>query len=331
MCSARLLLALVSALASPAAAEPGFELVHAATRHDALFDLAIHGPRAVAVGGHGLILTSDDAGRSWQTRPSPADEALLGIAMTADGQGLIVGQAGVVLRTTEHGARWSRVTSPSAARLFSVGLDSGGFALAVGAFGTLLASADHGASWHAAAPDWELFLGSPDAPHLYDVLLLDARTALVAGEFGLLLRTDDAGANWSLLRQGERSLFTLRATPADDLWALGQAGLLLRSRDRGQAWQEVDPGGEIELLDLALRPDGRGLLVGLNDLLITDDGGVSWVRQRPRLPLAWHQPVALTSSGDFLLAGAHGAIVRIDGNHHPLAYQGSSATGRGGG
>jgi photosystem II stability/assembly factor-like uncharacterized protein len=305
------------ASAEPAAlpGAPGFEIVHARTAHDSLFDLEVRGTRALAVGDHGLILTSEDGGRSWQTRPAPTDEALLGLDMTADGQGVIVGQAGVILRTSGQDAHWSRVTSPSAERLFSVGLDPSGFALAVGAFGTLLSSADHGASWRSAAPDWDALLQSPEAPHLYDVLLLDARTALVVGEFGLLLRTDDMATRWSVLRRGERSLFALRAAPDGSLWAMGQAGLLLRSRDRARSWHEVALGQEVGLLDLALRADGHGLLVGLNDLLVTDDGGASWAWQPlRRLPLAWHQPVALTSAGDVLLAGAHGSIARLDGN-----------------
>lgn len=295
--------------------EPGFEIVHAGTAHDALFDLEVRGARAFAVGDHGLILTSEDGGRSWRARPAPAGKALLGLDMTADGQGLIVGQQGVILRTADHGARWSPVPTTDAARLFSVGLDPSGFALAVGAFGTLLASADHGASWRRAALDRDLLPGAPEAPHLYDVLLLDARTALVVGEFGLLLRTDDAAGRWSVMRQGERSLFALRAAADGGLWAMGQGGLLLRSRDRGQSWQQIDLGPEVELLDLALRADGRGLLVGRTDLLTTDDGGASWAWQPLRgLPLAWHQPVALTPAGDFLLAGAHGSIARIDGD-----------------
>jgi photosystem II stability/assembly factor-like uncharacterized protein len=309
--------------------DPGFAVVHARTAHDALFDLQVRGARVFAVGDHGLVLTSQDGGRTWQTRSAPADQALLGLDMTADGQGVIVGQEGIILRTEDHGVRWSLVTTWPAERLFSVGLDSSGFALAAGAFGTLLASADHGASWRSAAPDWDLLLGSPEAPHLYDVLLVDARTALVVGEFGLLLRTDDAAARWSVLRQGERSLFALRAAADGGLWAMGQDGLLLRSSDRGRSWQRVDLGRGVELLDLALRADGRGLLIGLNDLFVTDDGGASWTSQPVRrLPLPWHQPVALTPAGDFLVAGAHGSIVRIDGNGPVLRRRCRARVGR---
>lgn len=283
------------------------------TAHDNLFDIQLIGERGWAVGDHGLLLTTDDGGYSWQTQSVPTEQALLGLDVKSDGRGIIVGQGGLILHSEHAAGGWSKSESGVRSRLFSVSFDNSGFGLTVGEFGTLLSTTDHGKNWSALKPNWTTLLDLEDAPHLYDVLVENESTALVVGEFGVIMVTRDAGYNWSILHQGDESLFNLTRAPNGWYWSMGQNGLLINSHNLEYTWETVDLSLQLELLDMYLDATGQGILLALGEVLFTEDGGMTW---RPNstltLPFPWYQAVAVTTQGNYLLAGSFGSIVGIE-------------------
>jgi photosystem II stability/assembly factor-like uncharacterized protein len=291
---------------------PEFGVVYKLTAHDTLFDIQILDNQGWAVGDHGLLLMTEDGGNTWHATRAPTNAALLGLDMTLKSRGAAVGQEGAILYTEDNGRHWSKVETGIHARLFSVSLDDSGVGLAVGEFGTLLRTDDYGQSWVALTPDWGRLLGLPDVPHLYDVLMEDRNTALVVGEFGIVMRSKDGGGTWSLLNRGDESIFAVRKTSNGNYWCLGQSGLLLRARNAGLAWERIETGQQFGLLDMHLDARGRGILIGMEGIFTTADGGQTWY-SNPTVnsPLPRQFAVAAATDGAYLLAGAFGSIVRV--------------------
>ena len=95
--------------------------------------------RGWAVGAGGLVLATDDGGRTWQSRESGTESDLRDVKFLDGREGWAVGGEGTVLHTTDGGATWraeTPVTAHTLERLFFAGRARG---WAVGFGGTILA------------------------------------------------------------------------------------------------------------------------------------------------------------------------------------------------
>ncbi|TDP44076.1 WD40/YVTN/BNR-like repeat-containing protein [Zavarzinia compransoris] len=110
--------------------------------------------RAVAVGAFGTILTSADAGRTWQkiafdwnrTNDQGFEPHLYGASIESDGAITVVGEFELILRSTDHGASWD-IVHQGTASLFDLKVEDSGIGYAVGQNGKVLRSRDHGKTW----------------------------------------------------------------------------------------------------------------------------------------------------------------------------------------
>ena len=184
--------------------------------HSLLIALAEAGSRLVAVGDRGIIVLSDDRGRSWaQALDVPTDALLTGVCFLDAEHGVAVGYDEVILATADAGRTWRRTHyAPDAQRpLLDVWCGAGGHAIAVGAYSAYFSSEDGGASWTAgkltAAPTPRALAAHRGAPagaadegaagggyHLNRIVPAGASRLYIAGEAGHLYRSDDGGANW---------------------------------------------------------------------------------------------------------------------------------------
>lgn len=94
--------------------------------------------RGWAVGGEGLILATDDGGRTWRPQDSGVAEDLHDVRFFDEREGWAVGRGGAMLHTADGGRTWAearRLTTHSLERLHTVGRR----AWAVGFGGTIVA------------------------------------------------------------------------------------------------------------------------------------------------------------------------------------------------
>jgi len=106
--------------------------------------------RGFAVGAFGLLLATEDAGKTWQPRVDRADnERQFHLyAMHGEGKQLyIAGEQGLLLRLDEVAQRFVRVKTPYNGSYFGV-LVAGNQILAYGLRGNAYLSGDAGASWN---------------------------------------------------------------------------------------------------------------------------------------------------------------------------------------
>lgn len=236
----------------------------------------------VAVGHDEVILTSGDAGHTWQRR---------------------------------HYA-------PEAQRpLLDVWCGSGGRAIAVGAYSTYLTSSDSGASWSenkfapAPVPGTKAGAAADDEAarggyHLNRIVSGEGTRLYIAAEAGHLYRSDDNGASWHALASPyEGSFFGVLplAGQTGAVLAFGLRGNLYRSEDQGASWRRIDTGTVAMLDGAAQFASGTAVIVGLSgSVLVSRDGGhrFSLLQQADRIGLS----AAVTAGDGILVAvGEHGA------------------------
>ena len=147
-----------------------------------LWSVAAGSGQMVAVGDHGLLLTSADNGRTWVNRASGTTGWLVAVTY-GGGQFVIVGEGGIVL-TSPDGITWTRSTGTATTERLNNVLFADGKYVAVGEHGTAVTSLDartwtlrstpatswlHGLAYNAtihqfaACGDGAMILYSPDA------------------------------------------------------------------------------------------------------------------------------------------------------------------------
>ncbi|MFT3758401.1 WD40/YVTN/BNR-like repeat-containing protein [Thauera sp.] len=302
--------------------------------------VAAAGSRFVGVGVRGLVLLSDDAGRTWrQAGAVPVSVALTDVHFVTSTDGWAVGHGGVVLQTTDGGETWQRRldgrevariifedararadadTGDAAARalrdaqrLVEEGPDKpflgvhfldGQRGFAVGAYGLALATGDGGRSWHSLTGR----IPNPRGKHLYTVRASGA-DVLIAGEQGALFRSLDGGQRFSAIETPyPGTWFGALALDRDTLLAYGLRGNVWRSADGGASWRQIELGQAVTLTSGSVLADRSIVLADESGRLLRSVDGA-----RSFTPVAGSFPAGLTGiaqggDGTLVLSGARG-------------------------
>lgn len=241
------------------------------------------GARVVAVGDRGMVLLSDDDGKSYrQARTVPTRAALTSVSFVDERQGWAVGHWGVILHTADGGETWTlqrddmTVDQP----LFSVWFKDRNEGMAAGLFSLLLKTGDGGKSWNAVT------LPAPGAKrsdvNLFRIFPDRHGHVLIAGEQGLVFISGDGGGSWEAAQTGNKGTFWSGLTLDDgSILVAGLRGKIYRSADQGKNWEMIDSGTKSSITDLAQAPDGRVFATALDGVSLTsDDRGRSFKAQQ---------------------------------------------------
>ncbi|KVZ48676.1 WD40/YVTN/BNR-like repeat-containing protein [Burkholderia ubonensis] len=250
-----------------------------------LTDATRAGRRVVAVGEHGVILLSDDDGRTWrQSRRVPVSATLSAVAFADAQHGWAVGQWGVILATADGGETWEkqRIDTSVDQPLFSVIFTNARDGIAVGLWSLMLQTHDGGRTWTRTTLPKPPGGGKADR-NLYHVFADRQGALYIVSEQGTVLRSTDGGANWRYLQTGGKgSLWTGVAMPDGRIVVGGLLGSLFQSSDGGATWTPLNPGAKSSITDVVAT--GNGLLaVGLDGLVLTQraNGESFELAQRP--------------------------------------------------
>lgn len=162
-----------------------------------LLSVALDGAsgRAVAVGGFGTVLISNDAGETWEAQlldweslnEEGLEAHLYDVEITAGGEIFIIGEFGLVLSSTDGGNTW-QTRAQGDESLFALHLGADGIGYAVGQDGVMLRSQDGGQSW--------LRLDTGSRGNMLDVWASPEEEVVVVG-IRTLLRSSDGGDSWT--------------------------------------------------------------------------------------------------------------------------------------
>lgn len=236
-----------------------------------------------AVGRFGLILRSDDGGKSWKEQPSGTRLALSAVSAIDPEHAFAVGNGGVLLATSDGGHTWQKQNSGTKNHLLDVRALSPTDAYVVGAFGTLLSTTDGGRTWVKHSLSWNDLIPAiikntgPVMPNLNSVFFISKTEGWIAGEFGTILHSQDAGKTWTAQRSGSDfpQLAAIAFRSPQEGLAAGQQGGLLRTTDGGQHWTAVDIGTTHGLYAISLEGQ-RGIVGGNGVVFLSYDDGLTW-------------------------------------------------------
>jgi photosystem II stability/assembly factor-like uncharacterized protein len=152
-------------------------------------------------------------------------------------------------------------------------------AWAAGEVGTLLVTADGGAGWERQ----RFYLSERGV----DVAFPDARTGWLVTDAGGALVTVDGGGSWEVVDKSKLQLKAVAAADASTAWIVAIAGslgdpgngVLLRTADGGATWERT-PFGDAMLADVAFADARHGVVVALDRIWTSSDGGRSWKLRR---------------------------------------------------
>jgi len=312
--------------------------VHAA--QSALMDVTHAGARLVAVGERGIVILSDDQGKTWRQARSPTGVTLNAVQFADAQQGWAVGHGGTVLHSADGGESWTRqLDGAQAARLqlaaaqaavaredtaltrkrlawaeqlvkdgpdkpfLDLYFEDEKSGYIVGAYNLIFHTGDGGRSWQPLSGR----LDNPKDAHLYSIRAFGS-DVYIAGEQGLLLRSSDGARSFARLSPPyEGSYFALNACPAGDLVVGGLRGNAYRSTDRGGSWSKLDPGTMASILAVAADCKGRVLLATqAGQILASGDGGRTLRAIAENLPPV--TKIAMLSDGSLLATSLHGVL-----------------------
>ncbi len=300
-------------LHSPATAVPNAEA-------SVIIDLARAEKRLVAVGERGLILLSDDDGKSWRQAEVPVSTTLTAVQFV-DGQvGWAVGHSGVVLKSSNAGETWQlQLDGAQAAQLV----------LATARQAVSGSQDDEDAQERVRSAERLVDEGA-DKPFLA-IQFVDAQHGIVVGAYGLAFRTADGGATWQSQVaniENPQALHLYAISRSGDRWYIaGEQGYLARSLDGGNTFQQMSSGYEGTFFTMANRSDGALVLGGLKGTAFALMPGAD-------VPEAIHNvvPVSFADSieladGRVLLANQSGALLLSDTTSPQGLQIASSSTG----
>lgn len=184
--------------------------------------------RTIAVGPRGLIMLSEDAGRSWRQISTPVSTDLVTVKFTNPNVVWAVGHDAVALKSIDGGSTWTRLLDGR--QVLRLLRDS--------AKGSEQLEAEIERSMgQSATPDvWP-------APLLDIRFSVDGRQGLAVGGFGLILQTSDGGETWQAWQgksDNEQRYHLYALTGTDDaIFVAGEQGLVMRLNAQTHHFQKV--------------------------------------------------------------------------------------------
>lgn len=271
----------------------------------------------VAVGRDGLIVATDDGGRTWQQQyvcvrssPCTADDddsvsdhpflQLRDVAFVDRDHGWAVGAQGRIITTSNGGDTWRPQASPTTDALNDVQFIDRDHGWAVGGQvrdrSTIVATDDGGQTWTRQR--------SVELEQFRDVHFIDTERGWAVGTKGtvvgnvvdhftgvriddavspaaVIVATEDGGQSWTRQSSGSQEhLFGVSFVDSDRGWTVGDNGTILATSDGGLTWTDQDSGTDKDLRSVEFLDARRGYVVGKEGtILATSDGGHTWVSQ----------------------------------------------------
>ncbi|MEO0558774.1 MAG: binary toxin-like calcium binding domain-containing protein [Bacteroidota bacterium] len=254
---------------------------------------------ALLASGRGIIVRSEDGGRTWTdiSIPEPATRSVVwwGLETRSGTETAIafghVDQAGYLLRSIDGGQTWTNIPGPVAGKyvpLTGVAHAGGNVWYAIGGFRGITRmdfyrSTDDGRSWTLVSLPFSI-------TEFEDVAFKDANTGLLldngAGGAGAgqVYRTTNGGDSWTPVLRSHNT--TDIEFAGGSTWYIPGAwgdtgGRILRSTDDGQTWTnivipEITDGGRFGVFNSSFSTPEVGYLAVKQGILKTTDAGDTW-------------------------------------------------------
>lgn len=267
--------------------------------------------RLVAVGERGVVLLSDDDGKTYRQASSVPTTVTLTSVRFVDGEfGWAVGHWGVILSTEDGGEHWRLLRDDVTVDqpLFSVAFKDRQNGIAAGLFSLVLITTDGGITWRQVKLPPAHGAKASDV-NLFTIFQDQHGAVLIGGEQGLVYRTSDYGSTWEVLNTGARGTIWAGTTLDNGtLLVAGLRGSLYRSEDAGRTWCAVDTKTNSSITDITQMPNGQVMAVGLNGLVLQSNNRGASFSLNQRKDQRSLTAIAINGQGTPVLFSQNGVI-----------------------
>jgi photosystem II stability/assembly factor-like uncharacterized protein len=273
--------------------------------HGVLLGVGRAGNRLVAVGDRGIILLSDDQGKTWREVPTGKPELLTSVLFTTPQEGWAVGQDSTILHTTDAGEHWTAQTKDDGndQALFSIASLGAGHLIATGAYALVLETTD-GQTW---TPD-----KLPNLDEDYHLNCVMAHfgeggvdDVVVTGEAGHAFVRH--GAAWKPIPVGyDGSQFGCLTRSDGSMYSFGLRGSLFVSTTATPGWTRIPTGEERSIFGGTVLSNGLIALVGGNGLMLLLDPHTNTLRRMVPVSGATLSGVVEAPNGAWVVVGDDG-------------------------
>lgn len=305
-----------SAQQAPAPDGPSIPLeVHPARKSEAAVLAPINeatraGKRIVAVGANGVILLSDDDGKSFrQAMGVPVRSTLTSVSFADENHGWAAGHWGLVLGTSDGGETWTilRKDTEVDQPLFSIHFKNRDEGIAVGLWSLMLTTTDGGKTWS------KVQLANAPGRNKADLNLMRIFAGrngeyFIAAEQGVVLKSTGDWQRWDYFPTGYKgTLWSGVTLPDGKVIVAGLRGSLYYSNDDGKLWNPIDTHTKSSITDIAYS-NGAVKAVGLDGVTLdSTDGGITFSGAQREDRLSYSALVPGLNGG-FILFSRRGAV-----------------------
>lgn len=321
-------------LDTPAVQQSGFRTLS----QQPLMATAHAGHRIVAVGLRGLVIFSDDDGKSWRQARVPVQTDLVAVQFVTPTQGWASGHDAVILHTEDAGATWikqfdNRLAAVVLPAYYQKKVGSGDTSMtpylkqielntqgdtslpflsiyfrdlqhgfAVGSFGMIVATLDGGKHWLP----WLDHIDNKSFLNLNAIRKI-GNDLIIVGEQGGVYRYDMQADSFIAVSVPYRGSFFDIVGGRNFLLAFGLRGTAYRSEDSGVSWRQVDTSVTDSLVAGALLGNGGTivLVTSSGGLIVSADEGLTF-RPRKALHPMLFTTVSALGTDRVVLAGLQG-------------------------
>jgi photosystem II stability/assembly factor-like uncharacterized protein len=273
------------------------------------------GQRMVTVGDRGVILLSDDQGKTWRQAQEVPTRATLTAVFAVDEKNLwAVGHWGVILKSVDGGEHWSLNHSDLERDqpIFTVWFADAQHGVVAGLFSLLMVTDDAGLTWTSV----KLPVASDKVKSDLNLFqLFSARVGNGAGdvwlaaEQGMVYHSADHGHSWDVVATGNIGTFWSGLVLADGaLLVGGLEGKMFKSTDHGKTWKLLANELKSSVTSLLLLPNGDVLALALDGISgVSKDGGEHF-ELRPVLDSRSFTAAVVNDKNQAVLFTEHGIV-----------------------
>lgn len=281
-----------------------------------LVAIAKAGQRLIAVGSRGLIVMSDDQGKSWTQMDSPVQSDLADVQFIDDQTGWIVGHDALVLKSVDGGKSWEKQFD-----LRTMKVEFPAY------YENLIQAGDTEKQRYLEQVNANI-QGDSALPFV-SVCFLDRDRGYAVGTFGQIAMTLDGGRHWlpasHLIDNPEQLNLNAIRRVGGALYIAGERGMVYRHDREAGRFIAVDTGYKGSLFDIVGKP-GLLLAFGLRGTAYSSrDDGTSWTAVTLPTTSALFSGGTLPGTSDFYIVTEEGEVLRASsegGSGKPLTRPG---------
>jgi photosystem II stability/assembly factor-like uncharacterized protein len=227
-----------------------------------------------AVGDHGTILATVNAGATWEIQYEGITDHLRDVFIIDSVTAWIAGDNGIILRTTDGGTRWIEQQSGTANGLNSIFFHDQLNGWAGGDARTLLRTTNGGIRWDPQSlPSG---IPNPNTVSINGIWFSSPSDGWVVGSNGLIVYTTNGGSTWTVQQSSGETCLRVKFSSATTGFAVGTNGTIYSTSNAGSAWSKSTTGLPSGLNDLCFLSQSDIWVVGDDGTAFhSTNGGVS--------------------------------------------------------